>query len=396
VNEVARDPRRRRRLVVSFALLALGTAPARAEDRPAPDRARMTHWVDQLAAPDLGGRGTPEDRERAAVYLGDQLSKTGVHPAPWRETFAAPISARRGAGVPTGRNLIGWIPGASATEHVLLAASYDGRAPIAGKPFPGADGRATGVAAVLEATRMLVKGPAPRRSVLVALFDLSDYGEAGARAHLAEPPVPTSSCVTAVIAERLGRSLGDALPGTLFVFGAERSAAAATALAAVHAPDGVTMRSLSFDLHAELTSGALPFEEARVPTLLVTAGAGKDDGTVQDVADRVDGAALVARTRVLADVVFALADAPERPTWRETLEPRLEDLRVLSALVAEIEKRAMDAGPAALDERRRILVTLLRGQLDEVLARGKVTTGERVSIRLQALQVFAALQGRDH
>ena len=45
--------------------------------------------------------------------------------------------------------------------------------------------------------------------------------------------------------------------------------------------------------------------------------------------------------------------------------------------------------------RRVALVRALVAHLDEVLARGRVTPGERLTARLLALQVFAALQQRD-
>jgi hypothetical protein len=80
----------------------------------------------------------------------------------------------------------------------------------------------------------------------------------------------------------------------------------------------------------------------------------------------------------------------ERPSWRDELSPRLDDVRVLSALLDEIEKR-----PEVADAQRHALVSLLRGQVADVLVRGTLTKGERVAIRIQALQVFAALQGRD-
>ncbi len=284
------------------------------------------------------------------------------------------------------------MPGTVPGEHVVLAAAYDGRPPTATETFVAADGRGTGLAAVLEVARLLAAGPAPRRAVMVALLDLSDHGEAGARALASMPPPAGSRPVAAVVAERLGRSLGDAMPGALFVLGAERGTGLASLVEGMRVPAPLVLRSLALDLHAEPTSSALPFEEAGWPVLLVTAGASKDDGTPRDVVDAVVPAVLAARTSVLLDLVRRVADAATAPTAVEAPAPRVEEAATLRALAADVLARAAALG---LDARRVALVRALVAHLDEVLARGRVTPGERLTARLLALQVFAALQQRD-
>src|SRR5262245_19290051 len=103
-------PRTGTALCLALALGLLVPGGARAEDAPAPDKTRMAALVQTLAGPTLKGRGTPEDRRDAAVILEDAMAKTGVRPAPYRDSFGVPISAH--LGVPSGRNVLGWIPGA--------------------------------------------------------------------------------------------------------------------------------------------------------------------------------------------------------------------------------------------------------------------------------------------
>ncbi|MFO0931634.1 MAG: M28 family peptidase [Planctomycetota bacterium] len=388
------------RRALALALLLAAPVVARAADAPpapraadaAPDVERLVATVRARAAPALAGVGTPADRETASTWLAAALRDAGARPLPGRDGYVVELPPQPSAGLPLGRNVVGWVPGAVPGEHVVLAAAYDGRPPTTTDTFLAADGRGTGLAAALEVTRLLAAGPAPRRGVMVALLDLSDHGEAGARALAAMPPPAGSRPVAAVVAERLGRSLGDAMPGALFVLGAERGTGLASLVEGmrVHAP--LTLRALALDLHAEPTSSALPVAEAGWPVLLVTAGASKADGTPRAVADAVVPATLAARTAALLDLVRRVADAATAPTPVEAPTPRVEEATTLRALAADVLARAAALG---LDARRVALVRALVAHLDEVLARGRVTPGERLTARLLALQVFAALQHRD-
>ena len=388
------------RRALALALLLAAPVVARAADAPpapraadaGPDAARLLATVRARAAPALAGVGYAADREAAATWLAAALRDAGARSLPGRDGYVVDLPPLPSAGLPHGRNLVGWVPGTVPGEHVVLAAAYDGRPPTATETFLAADGRGTGLAAVLEVTRLLAAGPAPRRSVMVALLDLSDHGEAGARALAAMPSPAGSRPVAAVVAERLGRSLGDAMPGALFVLGAERGTGLASLVEGMRVAAPLTLHALALDLHAEPTSSALPFEEAGWPVLLVTAGASKDDGTPRDVPDAVVPAALAARTAAVLDLVRRVADVASAPTAVEAPGPRVEEAATLRALAADVLARASALG---LDARRAGLVRALVAHLDDVLGRGRVTPGERLTARLLALQVFAALQQRD-
>ena len=365
------------------------------------DPVRVEALVRALAGPSYAGRGRPDDRERVAVALDELLLEaasnqrrfagtTRLAPLPGHAGFVVPVAAE--GGIPAGRNVVAWIPGTTPGECVWLVAAYDGRPPAGTTVFPGADAKASGCVAVLEVAAALADGPAPARGVVVALVDLSDHGGAGAKALLAAPPTAAGTPVAVVVVERLGRSLGDALPGTLFLLGADRSDATDTAARTLGAPDGTTLRRLPLDFHAEPASDAVPFEEAGLPTVLVTAGASDDDGTPADTPDRVDPARVAAGARVVAALVGALAATTEPLTPRARGPLCLDDVRTLAAIAADVAARKDALGG---DERRATLLRALTALADEVIARGAVTAGERTALRLLALQVFAGLQGRD-
>ena len=142
--------------------------------------------------------------------------------------------------------------------------------------------------------------------------------------------------------ERVGRSLGDAFPGTTFVHGAETAAGLETAVAAVAKAARTDVRSLRMDLALSRAPDSLPFEERRVPCLLVTGGPSRDDGGADDVVGRIDVAALAARTEILGALVRAVADAPEMPQWRDPPPPSVDEVRTAAALLDGLASREAD------------------------------------------------------
>ena len=372
-----------------FAATALSVAvPAGADDRPAPpdDAAlskALTDDVARLCLSDLGPRWNVSDRERAAQWFADRLESLKIAPAPGAAGRVLEFAGRPGK--PAGWNVAGWIPGADLSTYVLLATHVD-RAPFdpATKSL-GAD-EAAGAAAVLGAAADLVAGPKLPRSVLVVSFDLSGQRGRGAREFLDAPPVPLEGLRGAVVVDRMGRSLGDCWPGLLCVHGAERSAELDRALAGWTPPVDVSAARLGLEFFGAHSTDAAPFEERRMPVLLVTSGLSRDEGTSRDAPGRLDEKALLARTRATASLVRALAASPGRPTWVDDPEPTVAEARTVRRIVRRGLERD-ESGPEAATALRRAVDRYV----GEVIARGKVTRGERVAMRILALQAFAEM-----
>ncbi len=70
---------------------------------------------------------------------------------------------------------------------------------------------------------MLASGPRPKRTVVFALFGSEEIGGFGARAFLANPPMPLNSIVANLEFEMIGRPDPSVPPGTLWLTGFERS-----------------------------------------------------------------------------------------------------------------------------------------------------------------------------
>src|SRR5262245_14015305 len=220
---------------------AIASDPAAPEAEAAPKRAALESTVKTLASEEYGGRGSPEDREKAAAYVEREMRRVGLKEAPGAKGYRAPFPAKDEK--PAGQNVVGWVAGAG-DEYVIVSAHFDHLGRRNGAIHPGADDNASGVAALLETARCLAAGAKPARSVLVVAFDLEEANVIGSEAFAAAPPLPLARCAAFVTADMLGRSLADLFPGTLLLMGGERSDAFGPLVRALPTEPGVTIREM--------------------------------------------------------------------------------------------------------------------------------------------------------
>jgi hypothetical protein len=199
-----------RAVTLAFFGLAACT-PAATQSIPSADTAALMHTVRVLAADSMEGRaaGSPGGA-RARAWLLDRLRAIGVAPLGDSLTHAFPLG-RGGEGV----NLIGVVRGTRTPErYFVLSAHYDHLGVQGEQVFNGADDNASGVAAVLTLAEQLRARPLGH-SVIIALFDAEEGGLRGARAFVANPPVPNASLALNINLDMVGHS--DA--GELYVAG---------------------------------------------------------------------------------------------------------------------------------------------------------------------------------
>ena len=130
-----------------------------------------------------------------------------------------------------GRNVLGMIHGvdsALSDQALVVGAHFDhlgiGDEVNGDSIYNGADDDASGVVAVLEAARSLATGPAPRRTVVFALFTGEEMGLLGTRWYLDHPSVPLERTIAELQVEMIGRPDSTAGgPGKLWLTGFERS-----------------------------------------------------------------------------------------------------------------------------------------------------------------------------
>ena len=171
---------------------------------PEIDSVRLLGHLSVLAHDSMQGRGYgTEGASRARAYLIGALAESGV--APFPETYASPFTP------PDGReavNLVGRVAGTDETLPVIvLSAHYDHEGVVDGEIYNGADDNASGVATVLEIARVLGQAPL-RHPVIVTLLDAEESGLLGARAFIAEPPLPLEEIALNVNLDMVSRANG--------------------------------------------------------------------------------------------------------------------------------------------------------------------------------------------
>ncbi|MFI5231018.1 MAG: M20/M25/M40 family metallo-hydrolase [Gemmatimonadales bacterium] len=265
--------------LASVATLAAGTsAPVQGGPTTPADVRRI---LSALADDSMEGRasGTP-GAQRAARYIAGEMKKIGLEPlgdsgyyqrvAVTMDTIVMPATRRvpytdstgrravrveRVDGPPTVRvrlrvresfaaldtvprarwrpavNVLGVIRGsdpALKNEYVLVDGHYDhlgiGRPVNGDSIYNGADDDASGVTAVLEIARQMLKGPKPKRTVVFAAMMGEEVGLLGTNWYIAHPAIPLDQMAANLEIEMIGRP--DSLAGGVgraWLTGYERS-----------------------------------------------------------------------------------------------------------------------------------------------------------------------------
>ncbi|WP_082585057.1 M20/M25/M40 family metallo-hydrolase [Caulobacter sp. Root655] len=208
-----------RSILVPIAILLLGSTAACAAPASTKGVAPGVHAVDDvrlLSADDMEGRGiaTPGGA-KARAYIRERFIQIGLKPQ--GPTFDRPFTFARKDGTQVqGVNLVARIEGTSSSDKVLVVcAHYDHLGVKNGKTYNGADDNASGVAGLLAVAEAFKAAP-PRHTVLIVAFDGEESGLRGAKAFVADPPVPLARIGLAVNFDMISKNA----KGELYVSGA--------------------------------------------------------------------------------------------------------------------------------------------------------------------------------
>ena len=199
------------------------------------------------------------------------------------------------------RNVLADLPGREPGEVVLVGAHYD-----SWDVAQGADDDGSGVAAVLEAARILKSlGVTPRRTIRFAFFSGEEEATLGSRAYVAahEKELDTHRAVL-VMDSGAGTPLGLELHGR-----ADLEPAAKKLLATL---SGLGATATTLDATFDRDHG--PFMVVGVPAVTLWVEEGTYDDrhhTVIDTFENVDPKKLAADTAVMAMLAWGLADSAE-------------------------------------------------------------------------------------
>ncbi|MEP7203108.1 MAG: M28 family peptidase [Ilumatobacteraceae bacterium] len=276
--------------------------------------------VETLASDDLAGRDNLSDGSIAAQeFLIAQLSEF-AQPAVAGAT--GPDAYRQAFGA--GTNLIGVIPGTDlADQYVIVGAHYDhlGSDCSLSTSEPddticnGATDNATGVAAALAVGRSIAVGSAPRRSVIIALWDAEEDGLLGSAAYAANPIVPLAQTIAYLNFDIQGTDISPSLKNVTVLVGAEsggRNLVNASRAATQASTLDTVMLSLLF---GQGRSDYATFVGAGVPTAFFTDATPPCYHTVDDEASIVDYAKLQEQIVTAEALTRDLMNTDSVPTY---------------------------------------------------------------------------------
>lgn len=179
----------------------------------------------------------------------------------------------------------------------------------------GADGDASGCAALLEIARAMFGKPADR-PVVFAFFSAGEYNQQGARQFMAKPP---AKVVAMINLDMIGRNPDQPVE----LGGASSSPDWKKLVDAALAGSG-----LKIELAAPVSEAGdeIAFSEKRVPTLRVFTNFHEDYHAQTDHADKLDYARMAEIAKVVAALARAAAKSP--PAWSAPESPAGESRKL--------------------------------------------------------------------
>lgn len=322
------------RRYLAFAALICAACVSDPVQPPGPvSEARLRQHVEYLSDDRLGGRGpgTPGD-EAAREYISQHFSALGAEPL-FAGSFVQPFEAPEAAGGGMTANIGAIVRGTELPgEYIAVLAHHDGLG-LCGEEGErdricnGAVDNASGVAVLLELSRVLKERPAPRSVILLAT-GAEETGLVGARYFVKHPAVPLDTIVAAF---GLDSVAARGATGSMAIIGAGLTNMDALVQQAA-AKTGKGIETISEAQEFYDRSDHFAFAEAGVPALIVTglfapganafpygSYARRRYHEAGDEADaRIDYSGAAADGAVLLDLIRALGPDAPRPAWSNT------------------------------------------------------------------------------
>jgi hypothetical protein len=368
-----------------------------AEVRPGPIRVEnlKTH-LNFLASPELGGR-RGEGSRKAGEYLQQHFATLGLPPLFKDGYFQAVPGADLGgnARIPAGRNVGAIVPGSDPKlrdEYILLGAHYDHLGTSGDMIFYGADDNASGTAMLMEVARVLAESPVkPKRSVILVGFDLEERMLWGSRWFVNHSPVPLEKIKCVLIADMIGRSLGDLDLKTVFVMGSEHSPELVGALDAVAPPPGLNVARLGIDLIG-VRSDYGPFWNEQVPFLFFSSGQHPDYHKPTDTADKIDWEQTTLISTLIHQLCLEIANSAASPTWIEDVPTSIEEVESVRRIAIRLLDSQRENTTRPLGATQLLLLGHIKTNTAKILDAGTVTPSDRTwLIRVAQLLLFSVL-----
>lgn len=356
-------PFRRRALAVVAALAVLASGCSLMYDTGA------------LASDQFEGRdnNTPGGR-RAREYLLERLQSMSVG-LDGSQTGDAAFEQPFTDGV----NLLGLIPGTDlADEYVIVGAHYDHTGTGCRRFDPtdiicnGATDNATGVAVLLSIGQALKeRAPAPRRSVILALWDREEDGLLGSRYYVQNPIVPLAQTAAYVNFDIQGANLLPSLRNTSFALAAESGGSFLQDTVRASVGQSSLGTRLLSEIFGQGRSDHANFTGARVPSVFFSDSTGPCYHTSDDEVGVVDWPKLALQAELGYRVVADLAASDERAVFTPSPLATYEDAVTLQ----EVTEAAW-VDRARFTQQQQDTIGAFRTTLAAIVAAGPTEFGD--------------------
>ncbi len=197
------------------------------------------------------------------------------------------------------RNIIGYLPGKGdhKDETVIVGAHYDHLGlDSKGRPFPGADDNASGVAALLAvAERLAERGT--ERSVVFIAFDGEEWGLTGSRYYTEHPVFPLEKTVLMINMDTIGRNEPDAI----HFLGSQRNPDVRRVAGEIAERTGMKLLD-DIEFAFKYGSDQYSFYEKGIPAIDLTSSYHEDFHRITDTPEKVN----VDKVSKIADLVYRL------------------------------------------------------------------------------------------
>lgn len=235
------------------------------------------------------------------------------------------------------QNVVAILEGSDPTlknEYVAVGAHYDhvgvGAADATGDTiFNGADDDGSGTVAVLAIAEALVKGPRPKRSILLVWHAGEEKGLWGSEFVTANPPVPREQIIAQLNIDMIGRSKkeGDTNPRNVNLTGPNEiyvigSKMMSTELGALSETVNDSYLKLAFNYKYDapndperlfFRSDHYNYAKRGIPIIFYFDGVHEDYHRQSDHADKIDYQKMEKVTRTIFATMWTLANNPSRP-----------------------------------------------------------------------------------
>lgn len=352
-----------------------------------------TH-LNYLASPDLKGRSGSGSKQ-AGEYLKQHFEKLQLEPLFAGSYFQAIPAASLGgnAGIPSGRNVGAILRGRDPklkNEFILIGAHYDHLGKSGDTIFPGADDNASGTAMLLEVARSLNESPHKlKRSVILIGFDLEERMLWGSRWFVSHSPVPLEQIKSVLIADMIGRSLGDLNLKTVFVMGSEHSPELSDVLDIVPAPKGLDVARMGVDLIG-VRSDYGPFWNEQIPFLFFSTGQHPDYHKPTDTADKIDWEQLTLVSQLILELSVRIADSDVTPSWLEDVPTSIAEVESVRRIALQLLANQDPERP--LGAAQLLLLGHIKVNTAKILESGTVSPADRTwLIRVAQILLFSVL-----